>query len=75
MSKAELIRLLRLVDPILTHRSRGNDRMAACDSSGSTRSTMMVSERSPMSLPSVRKAPAYGEAGSMQSRLSEPTIR
>ena len=58
MSKAELIRLLRFEVPIFTHRSRGNERMAACDSFGSTRSSMIVSERSPMSLPSVRKAPA-----------------
>ena len=58
LSKAELMRDLRFDDPMRTHRSRGKERMAACDSSGSTRRTMIVSDRSPMSLPSVRKAPA-----------------
>src|SRR5262249_33106641 len=69
------MRALRLVPPILTHRSRGNDRMAACDWSGSMRSNMIVSERSAMSLPSVSKAPASGEWGSMQAGVSEPTRR
>ena len=49
LSKAELMRLLRLEVPIFTQRSRGNDRIAACDSLGSTRSNMIVSDRSPMS--------------------------
>jgi hypothetical protein len=72
---AELMRFLRFVEPIRTHRSRGNDRIAACDWFGSTRSNMIVSERSPMSFPSVKNAPAYGELGSMHARLSEPTRR
>ena len=35
----------------------------------------MVSERAPMVLPSPRNAPAYGDDGSMQLRLSEPVKR
>ena len=44
---AELIFELRPVPAILTHRSRGNDKMAAWAELGTTRSTMIVSERSP----------------------------
>src|SRR6516165_8473652 len=70
-SNAELMRSLRGVPAIGTHKSRGNDKMAAWAEVGSTWNTMIVSDRAP-AVPSPRKAPAYGDDGSMQLRLSDP---
>src|SRR5262245_34708400 len=75
LSMAELIFPLRFVPASGTHRSRGNERMAARPVDGSTRRIMIVSVRVPTSVPSPRKAPAYGEFGSMHSRLSDPVIK
>ena len=69
--------LARLPAPaIVTYRSRGNDSTATREAAGSTRSTMIVSLRSPTrSSPSVPKAAKNGEFGSTQAPLSAPVMR
>ena len=73
-SYAELIFDFRPVPAIDTHRSRGNDKIAACDVDGSMRISMIVSDRLLLTSP---KPPAYGEFGSTHAslRLSDPTSR
>src|SRR4051812_34319982 len=71
LSSVELIFALRELPATGTQRSLGNDKNAARPVLGSTRITMMVSGREPPVAPD-RNAPAYGDEGSMQSRLSDP---
>lgn len=64
--------LIRWVPPEAsgTHRSRGIESRWACEAVGSTRSTIIVSERSPAGRPAVT-----GSSGSRRAALSMPTSR
>ena len=70
---ALLMRLL--ADPTLTHRSRGNDRTAACRVMGSRRMIMIESLRLPIESRAGSAALAHGESGATHGSESEPTIR
>src|SRR3954447_255381 len=73
-SHAALMRLRLPVPATFTHRSRGNERIAAWLVVGSTRRMMIASLRSPIEERSPN-APAYGELGSTQALLSAPVRR
>ncbi len=74
LSNAELIRAWRVVPAMFTHKSRGNDNTATSLMVGSTRNTMMVSDRSPNDsrspIPPAVPSPLSGHAP-----LSDPVRR
>lgn len=74
LSKFVLIRPRRLDPACLTHKSRGNERMAAWLSCGLTRINMIESLRSPYDA-RLPKPPAYGESLATHALLSEPVMR
>ena len=73
-SNAVLMRAWRVVPAMFTHKSRGNDSTATSFTAGSTRSTMIVSLRSPNDVRSPMP-PAVPSPLSGHAPLSEPVRR